>query len=224
MSKVGPGVTDIHVHYEISTFVGADRYQKIDPEAFWDNYPLSPDGFFTLSGSYKIGNQFYGTSNKEILKGQGVIDADYEKYWNFNDRDTLSGGGGADIIDGGSGNDFLYGGNSYGNNLYYKIEIGILKKKGVTEDAGESADTLIGGMGKDYLDGGKGNDYLYGGVATIEPNGEVTYDLSKDIDTSPDTLKGGAGIDVIFGGGGDDWLFGDQGNDVMNGGAGNDVM
>lgn len=80
MSKVGPvsGI-DVHVHYEITTYYlpsPVAKISKIDPEAFWNNYPTSTDGFYTLTGSYKIGNQFYGTSNKEILRGAGVKDAD----------------------------------------------------------------------------------------------------------------------------------------------------
>ena len=226
MSNVG--VNDVHVHYEITTYYEQDdipRIQKIDPEAFWDNYPASADGFFTLSGSYKKGNQFYGTSQKEILRGEGVKDADQAKYANFNDDDTLSGGGGADIIDGGTGDDKLYGGNSYGENKYYEIKDGKLETSPdkVKTDADDSADTLIGGMGKDWLDGGKGNDSLYGGVATIA-NGQVTYNESEDTDTSRDTLKGGAGSDVMYGGKGDDWLIGGQGNDTMYGGEGDDFL
>jgi len=217
----------IHVHYEITTYYlpsPVARISKIDPEAFWNNYPASADGFFTLSGSYKIGNQFYGTTNREILKGEGVKDDDQAKYANFNDMDTLSGGGGSDIIDGGTGDDKLFGGNSYGKNQYYNIVNGVLKKTPeVTEDTDTSTDYLIGGEGKDYLDGGKGDDYLYGGVATIA-NGQVSYDESADTDTSSDTLIGGEGNDVIYGGGGNDWFFGGEDNDTMYGDAGNDVF
>ena len=218
-----------HVHYEITTFLyPPKKYQKIDPEAFWNNYPVDPaNGFFTLTGSYKVGNQFYGTSNKEILRGEGVKDNDQyimvngqPKYSSEKDNDTLSGGGGSDIIDGGSGNDFLYGGNSDGENEYYNIVDGILYD--AETDADESNDTLIGGMGKDYLDGGKGNDYLYGGVATIS-DGQVTHNEETDEDTSNDTLYGGAGNDTIYGGKGNDTIWGGPGDDVLYGGANDDT-
>ncbi len=163
----------IHVHYEITTFYTptVQKYQKIDPEAFWDNYPTDPiKGFFTLTGTYKQGNQFFGTTKKEILRGEGdhssydIVDGG--RILNDNsDNDTLSGGGGSDIIDGGSGNDKLFGGNEYEIGKYYSIVDGKLNLE-ASQDTDESADTLIGGMGEDYLSGGKGNDVLYGGEAT----------------------------------------------------------
>ena len=225
-----------HVHYEITTYYTptVQKYQKIDPEAFWNNYPTDPvNGFFLLSGSYKANNQFFGTSSKEILRGEG----DHENYdirdggviLNDNsDDDTLSGGGGSDIIDGGTGDDKLFGGNEYEIGKYYKIEEGELKKyPEVTQDADTSSDTLIGGMGSDYLSGGKGNDTLYGGVATIsgsEVNDYPDYDSSDDAakDPSNDILIGGAGDDKLYGGGGDDILAGDAGTDVIYGGEGDD--
>jgi Ca2+-binding RTX toxin-like protein len=210
----------IHVHYEITTFLWPEKYQKIDPEAFWNNYPTDPvNGFFLLSGTYKANNEFYGTSKKEILRGEG----DHLNYDirdggtvlnNNSDNDTLSGGGGSDIIDGGSGNDMLFGGNSYGEDRYYNIVNGVLKKSPqVTADADESADTLIGGMGSDSLYGGKGNDELYGGVATIS-GGKVIYDAASNPDDSSDTLIGGEGDDKLYGGKGADSMEGGPDNDT----------
>jgi len=162
----------IHVHYEITTYYSptVERYQKIDPEAFWNNYPTDVNnGFFTLTGTYKKGNQFYGTSKNEILRGEGD-ESERDGGLNLNtnglDNDTLSGGGGSDIIDGGTGNDKLFGGNSYGENKYYEIpvtgplaQLGVLNKNAPI-DTDTSTDYLIGGNGKDWLDGGKGDDYL----------------------------------------------------------------
>ena len=125
MNKGKPNAYPIHLHYEITTYVNLDsndRQLKIDPEAFWNNYPATADGFFTLTGSFKKSNQFYGTSNKEILRGEGV--RDNGSAIDPSDNDTLSGGGGKDIIDGGSGNDRLFGGNAYGDKLYYEIDEG----------------------------------------------------------------------------------------------------
>ena len=234
--KPGQPPPAIHVHYEITTFYDNDphaavqKYQKIDPEAFWNNYPTDPvNGFFLLSGSYKANNQFYGTSSKEILRGEGdhssydIVDGG--KILNDNsDNDTLSGGGGSDIIDGGSGNDKLFGGNEYEIGKYYKIDSGKLIRDQliVKEDADESNDTLIGGMGSDYLSGGRGNDVLYGGVATISGS-EVFYLETMDPDESNDILVGGEGNDKIYGGKGNDFIFGGPGDDVLYGGSGNDI-
>ena len=210
-----------HVHYEITTFSFPRKYQKIDPEAFWNNYPADTNnGLFTLTGTYKQGNQFFGTSNREILRGEGDGSSDDVRdggtVLDNPDNDSLYGGGGSDIIDGGTGDDTLYGGNSYGENRYYTINIvtGELKRTPeVTEDKDTSADTLIGGMGRDHLDGGKGDDFLYGGVATIS-NGEVTYDAASDPDDSRDTLKGGEGNDKLYGGKGVDSMVGGIGDDT----------
>ena len=222
-----PTATPHHVHYEITTYLYPDRESKIDPEAFWNNDGTNRP--FALTGSFKKGNIFYGTSNNEILEGEGKLyERDTGGAIEPSDNDTLSGGGGSDIIDGKDGDDKLYGGNSYGKNKYYEIPVtgplAYYLNKHASADSDTSTDYLIGGMGKDYLDGGKGDDYLYGGVATIA-NGQVTpYNESEDTDTSRDTLIGGEGNDVMYGGKGDDWLIGGQGNDVMYGGEDDDFL
>jgi len=171
MDNGNPDAYGNHVHYEITTYLlPPDRQRKINPEAFWNNYPADTNnGFFTLTGSYKKENIFYGTAKNEIIRGEELaVDADYETAVLFKegDNDQLFGGGGKDIIDGGSGNDKLFGGNEYEIGKYYSIVDGKLNLK-ATSDADTSNDTLIGGMGSDYLDGGKGNDVLYGGEATV---------------------------------------------------------
>lgn len=230
------GVRDNHVHYEISTYKGVPyRQQKIDPEAYWNSYGTIGT-YYALVGSAKQSNTFYGTNNNEIIKGEGCVGADAGSVVDPIDSDRLYGGGGSDIISGGDGNDTLFGGNEFGQKEYYKIENGKLKTKrdGIKEDADDSPDTLIGGMGQDSLDGGKGNDLLIGGTATISENLVVTYNAEEDtIDTSNNTLKGGDGDDILYGGAGDDILeggkdddliFGGKGNDTIKGGEGEDIL
>jgi Ca2+-binding RTX toxin-like protein len=71
--------------------------------------------------------------------------------------------------------------------------------------AGDSGDTLIGGLGSDLLAGGAGNDVLEGREGA-------------------DTLQGGGGNDSLAGHGGNDLLVGGAGSDSFIGGSEDDVI
>ena len=213
MWKNGVGITNIHVHYEITTYYinpegrwRVEKNSKIDPEVFWDNYGVG--GKYWLVGTVKEANELYGTVSAEIIKGENDVGiTDGGGGYVDSDDDMLYGGGGSDIVDGGSGDDRLFGGNSYGKDKYYEIDKGVLTMS-AAEDTDTSNDEIIGGLGSDALDGGKGDDKLYGGFATIT-NGVVDkYNPATDPDTGNDKLIGGDGEDTLEGGKGDDKLYG----------------
>ncbi|MHA6324007.1 Hint domain-containing protein [Roseivivax sp. CAU 1753] len=94
---------------------------------------------------------------------------------------------------------------------------------GLSVDAGDGADRVIGGTGADTLTGGAGNDRLVGGTGADVLDGGTGADTLNG-NGGTDSITGGDGADVLNGGGGSDTLDGGAGADALNGGGGSDVL
>lgn len=90
-------------------------------------------------------------------------------------------------------------------------------------DAGEGADTAIGGAGDDTFIGGIGDDLLRGGKGDDSLRGWADNDVLVG-GLGDDTLSGDIGDDDLSGGRGDDFLVGGDGNDTISGGEGQDAL
>lgn len=100
---------------------------------------------------------------------------------------------------------------------------GSVTTKGITVDAGNGDDTVIGGSGNDSVEGGEGDDVIIGGAGNDTLFGGDGNDAIAG-GTGNDVLHGGAGDDSLFGGEGDDKISGGDGDDLIVGGAGNDTI
>jgi Ca2+-binding RTX toxin-like protein len=91
--------------------------------------------------------------------------------------------------------------------------------------AGDSGDTLLGGLGGDTIVGGAGNDVLEGREGGDALDGGGGNDSLAGHDGA-DTLVGGAGSDSFIGGSGDDVLRADDGeaDGATNGSQGVDTL
>ncbi len=107
-----------------------------------------------------------------------------------------------------NGDDGVYLGHDYGSGLSYDALDGNDHVVGGydidTVAGGAGNDTLGGGYGDDHLSGGSGNDFVDGGEGN-------------------DTLTGDGGHDFIVGMWGNDYIDGGAGNDYLNGGEGDDT-
>lgn len=121
---------------------------------------------------------------------------------------TLNGGNGADMIMPSTGNGALI------------------------INAGDGADTVVGGLdgdtinagdGDDIVDGGTGDDSIIGGDGLDQIVGMIGNDTIIG-GTGADVLDGGVGDDSLDGGDGTDSLIGGDGDDILNGGLLNDTL
>lgn len=90
-------------------------------------------------------------------------------------------------------------------------------------DAGNDADSIVGGPGNDTLTGGAGADTLRGGDGNDSATGGTEND-SLFGDAGADNIQGQDGVDVLDGGSGNDTIRGGAGNDSGVGGDDNDSM
>ncbi|NEO11491.1 MULTISPECIES: cadherin domain-containing protein [unclassified Moorena] len=93
----------------------------------------------------------------------------------------------------------------------------------ITEQGGESNDTLIGGSGDDTLSGGYGDDSVVGGFGNDKIWGNRENDTLIG-GSGDDTLSGGSGDDSVVGGSGNDKIWGNRENDTLIGGSGDDTL
>ncbi|MEO1139270.1 MAG: Hint domain-containing protein [Pseudomonadota bacterium] len=152
----------------------------------------------------------------------------------FDDRDTVIGGGGNDSITTGDDADFITG--DLGNDT---IDGGIDDD---TISGGLGDDSIIGGLGNDSIDGGQGDDTIIAGVDAFSdyvgddpnltgsnpifrdsPGGELS-DSDPNPDDGRDIVNGGEGNDIIITGDDDDTITGGQGNDSINAGIDDDSV
>jgi len=97
---------------------------------------------------------------------------------------------------------------------------------GVTIDAGDGNDRIIGSDNADYMYAGWGNDYIVANGGNDTVNGDDGKDTlagsaGRDKlygDNDEDRIRGGKGNDTISGGSGDDRLYGNEDNDSIDGG------
>jgi Ca2+-binding RTX toxin-like protein len=134
-----------------------------------------------------------GPGNDRIFGGRGddFISGDANDAGDRTSFDFLSGNAGNDTINGGDSADRIYGGSGNDTN---NGENGRDKMAGGTGDdtqsGGAGNDLIFANLGVDTTSGGDGNDRLWAmarGDVHPGPNGEV--------DTTADSLDGGAGND-----------------------------
>jgi hypothetical protein len=94
---------------------------------------------------------------------------------------------------------------------------------GVTVDAGQGTDVVVGGDGSDTIFGGDGRDTIRGGRGNDNLDGG-TGDDRVDGDDGNDACLGGIGRDDVRGGRGDDTLYGGRDNDRLSGEDGDDDL
>jgi Ca2+-binding RTX toxin-like protein len=164
-----------------------------------------------------------GSSTDVLYAGTGIVRSD-----NFENFNSLDGGGGDDTLIGNAGKDTMKGRD--GNDWLYGY--------GGDDDisGGNHDDHLFSGGGIDTLHGDAGNDEL---VADSPFGGDRAFLYGGADDDvlvafrAPAEMYGEAGNDQLFGGLGNDWLdggendddiFGNEGKDVLIGGQGNDLL
>ncbi|MFM8291308.1 MAG: hypothetical protein ACKOC4_06375 [Planctomycetia bacterium] len=103
---------------------------------------------------------------------------------------------------------------------------------GVTVDAGQGTDVVVGGDGddtifgndgRDTLRGGRGNDSIDGGTGDDRVDGDDGADALLG-GIGRDDVRGGRGNDTLYGGRDNDRLFGDDGDDDLDGEEGDDRL
>jgi hypothetical protein len=103
---------------------------------------------------------------------------------------------------------------------------------GVTVDAGQGTDvvmggdgddTILGNDGRDTIRGGRGNDNLDGGTGDDRVDGDDGNDACLG-GIGRDDVRGGRGDDTLYGGRDNDRLSGDDGDDDLDGEAGDDRL
>lgn len=139
---------------------------------------------------------------------------------------TIYGGAGNDTLQGGAGDDTLHGGA--GDDVF------------LTAAKADGADSYDGGEGNDTVDYSKRSAALTVTLDDVVDDGEPGEhdDVQSTVETviggaGSDTLscgevgctlRGGGGNDKLRGGAGDDTLYGDEGNDDLAGGPGSDLL
>jgi Ca2+-binding RTX toxin-like protein len=139
---------------------------------------------------------------------------------------TVFGGDGNDTLQGGAGDDTLHGGA--GDDLF------------LTAAAADGADSYDGGEGNDTVDYSKRSAAITVTLDDVVDDGEPGEhdDVQSTVETviggaGSDTLscgevgctlRGGPGNDKLRGGPSDDTLYGDDGDDDLAGGAGSDML
>ena len=139
--------------------------------------------------------------------------------------DFIFGGGGADVLGGGAGIDFLQ------YNLLAATEGVTINLSNNTASGGDAQGDAISGFenvvgtleGEDSLTGNGLNNELFSLGGNDTVNGLGGDDLLAG-GAGNDTLNGNAGDDDLFGEAGEDELIGAAGDDLLAGGAGNDTL
>ena len=194
------GYSDITKEYKNVNKIVANGGNQGDTIAISDQVFTPAELTGGDEGADDLGDQLFGGSGNDIIKGEGGSDA---LYGGAGD-DQLFGGTGDDFLNGGKGADLLDGGDGFDTVSYYKdatTGVTIIDSgSGLIGTAGDATgDKLIG---VEQIEGTNFNDNI---------KGDGLNNIIESFDGN-DNLKGGAGNDVLIGGRGADVLDGGDGD------------
>jgi len=210
---------------------------------------LGGDGDDTIDGGPDAAPDILLGDNGVVARADGTADANdiFSTDPTIGGRDTITGGGGADILVGGSGGldnssaapgdgDSLTGGDgddiALGDNgRITRDSLERIQRIATTFPGNGGDDTITGGQGADTLLGGFGGDSVQGGTEAdviLGDNGLLDYVIGDpsllDLDLITTTNPTLGASDILEGQDGNDTVMGGTAGETIHGGNGDDLL